>query len=138
MTFTSIFLPTWITYSVSTDSGPLTKTIGLHRSCYTLDGITTCHHFPQKDDCHTSDRYFCSMWRSVGFMMSFTAAIELATLIAYAVVIAGGRAKRETGWKILAFLLMLVGSLQCACMSLVVSLVLSKILSPFPIWTQKR
>ena len=71
-------------------------------------------------------------------MMSFTAAIELATLIAYAVVIVGGRAKRETGWKILAFLLMLVGSLQCACMSLVVSLVLSKILSPFPIWTQKR
>ena len=53
-------------------------------------------------------------------MMSFTAVIELATVIAYSVVIAGGRAKRETGWKIVAFLLMLVGVLQCACMSLVV------------------
>jgi len=72
--------------------------------------------------------------------MSFTAAIELATLIAYAVVIAGGRAKRETGWKILAFLLMVVGILQCACMSLVVCFAFSLSLSPchFLPWASAR
>ncbi|KAG9241887.1 hypothetical protein BJ878DRAFT_427101 [Calycina marina] len=119
MTITSILLPSWISYRVFTPGGSLTKTIGLHRSCYTVDGTTKCHSFPQDDDCHTSDRYFCSIWRSVGFMMSFTAVVELVTLVAYMVIIGGGRAKREGGWKILAFLLFLVGMLQCAAMSLV-------------------
>jgi len=58
------------------------------------------------------------MWRSVGFMMSFTAVMELATLVAYVVMIAGGREKREKGWKVLVFMLVLVGVLQCACMSI--------------------
>jgi hypothetical protein len=60
------------------------------------------------------------MWRSVGFMMSFAAVLELVTLVAYFVVIGGGKQKRETGWKVLAFLLVVVGVLQCASMAIVV------------------
>ena len=53
-------------------------------------------------------------------MMSFAAVLELATLVAYLVVLIGGKQKRETGWKVLAFLLVVVGVLQCASMAIVV------------------
>jgi len=118
MTMASIFIPDWITWTVDTsDGGHFTKTIGLHSSCSSTTG--TCIHFPQREDCSGTDRYFCSMWRSVGFMMSFAAVLELATLVAYVVVILGGKQKRETGWRILAFMLMLVGVVQCASMAIV-------------------
>jgi len=118
MTMASIFIPDWITWTVdNSDGGHFTKTIGLHRSCSSTTG--TCVHYPQREDCFGTDRYFCSMWRSVGFMMSFAAVLELATLVAYVVVILGGKQKRETGWRILAFMLMLVGVVQCASMAIV-------------------
>jgi hypothetical protein len=60
------------------------------------------------------------MWRSVGFMMSFAAVLELVTIVAYLMVIAGGKQKRETGWRVLAFLLVLVGVVQCGAMAIVV------------------
>jgi hypothetical protein len=60
------------------------------------------------------------MWRSVGFMMSFAAVLELATIVAYLMVIAGGKQKREIGWRVLAFLLVLVGVVQCGAMAIVV------------------
>lgn len=121
MTFAAIFIPDWITYDITTQiGGHVTKTIGLHRSC-TKDGLTnTCEHFPQQQDCAGPDRYFCSMWRSVGFLMSFAAVLELVTIVAYSVVIMGGKQKRETGWKVLSFMLMLVGIVQCASMAIVV------------------
>jgi len=53
-------------------------------------------------------------------MMSFAAVLELATLVAFVVVLVGGKQKREGGWKVLAFLLGVVGLLQCACMAIVV------------------
>lgn len=53
-------------------------------------------------------------------MMSFAAVIELATLVAYVVVLAGGKQKREIGWRVLSFLLIIVGALQCASMAIVV------------------
>jgi len=56
----------------------------------------------------------------VGFMMSFTAVLELATLVAYIVVILGGKQKREAGWKMLASMLLLIGAVQCASMAIVV------------------
>ena len=62
------------------------------------------------------------MWRSVGFLMSFTIVIEGMTLIAYLVILAGGVQKRATGWKILSGMLMLVGAVQLACMSIMVKL----------------
>jgi hypothetical protein len=60
------------------------------------------------------------MWRSVGFMMSFTAVLELATLVAYVVVILGGKQKREGGWRVLASMLLLIGLVQCTSMDIVV------------------
>ena len=53
-------------------------------------------------------------------MMSFTAVLELATLVAYIVVILGGKQKREGGWKVLASMLLLIGVVQCASMAIVV------------------
>ena len=53
-------------------------------------------------------------------MMSFAAMLELATLVAYVVVILGGKQKREGGWKVLATMLLLVGVVQCASMAIVV------------------
>lgn len=123
MTIASIVVPDWITWDVeSVSGGHVTKTIGLHRSCTTgaLSTSKSCQHFPQYEDCHGTDRYFCSMWRSVGFLMSFAAVLELATCIAYLVVIAGGKQKREAGWRVLSFLLLLVGVVQCASMAIVV------------------
>ncbi|KAH8786139.1 hypothetical protein BGZ57DRAFT_882268 [Hyaloscypha finlandica] len=118
MTLAAIFIPDWITWTVDTaDGGHFTKTIGLHRSCSSTTGH--CIHYPQQEDCSGSDRYFCSMWRSVGFMMSLTAVLELATLVAYIVVILGGKQKREAGWKVLASLLLLIGVVQCASMAIV-------------------
>ncbi|KAG0651877.1 hypothetical protein D0Z07_1072 [Hyphodiscus hymeniophilus] len=117
MTLASIFIPNWISWDADGSTGHFQKTIGLHRSCTSVGG--QCHHFPQYEDCHGPDRYFCSMWRSVGFMMSFAAVLELATIVAYCVVILGGKQKRETGWKVLTFMLMLVGIIQCAAMAIV-------------------
>jgi len=120
MTFAAIFIPDWITWDVTTAQGEhVTRTIGLHQSCTTRELQSECNHFPQYEDCHGTDRYFCSMWRSVGFMMSFAAVFELVTILAYCVVILGGKQKRETGWKVLGFMLMLVGIVQCASMAIV-------------------
>jgi hypothetical protein len=60
------------------------------------------------------------MWRSVGFMMSFAAVLELVTLVTYLVLIFGGKQRRETGWRVLVFLLVLVGILQVSSMAIVV------------------
>lgn len=51
--------------------------------------------------------------------MSFAAVLELVTLVTFLVVVLGGKQKRETGWKVLAFMLMLVGVIQCAAMAIV-------------------
>lgn len=59
------------------------------------------------------------MWRSVGFLMSFSVVMEGMTLIAFMVMIAGGKQKRESGWKILTGFLILVGLIQCASMALI-------------------
>lgn len=53
--------------------------------------------------------------------MSVGAIMELSTIVAFVVILAGGKQKREGGWHILTFLLILVGLLQCAGMSIVVS-----------------
>ena len=62
------------------------------------------------------------MWRSVGFLMSFAVVIEGMTLIAYIVILAGGKQKRETGWRILAGLHAIVAALQAAAMAIIVSI----------------
>ena len=61
------------------------------------------------------------MWRTVGFLMNFSVVFELATLVAFAVVLLGGRDKREGGWKMLVGLLGLIAVTQVASMAIVVS-----------------
>jgi hypothetical protein len=120
MTLASIFIPNWIGWEVESPSGKFTKTLGLHRSCSSVD--STCRYFPQDEDCHVDDPHFCSMWRSVAFMMSAAALFELVTLVTFFMLITGGKQKRERGWRVLSFLLVLVGILQCASMAIVVCL----------------
>ncbi|RDL37518.1 Uncharacterized protein BP5553_04951 [Venustampulla echinocandica] len=118
LTISAIFVPEWINYDTpSSTGGRVTKTMGLHRSCSSIDH--TCHPALQYNDCKVEDRYFCSMWRSAGFIMSFAAVLEMATIVAYVMVLSGGKQKRETGWKLLTFLLVLVGLLQCTAMAIV-------------------
>ena len=62
------------------------------------------------------------MWRSVGFLMSFAIVLEGMTFIAYLVILAGGKQKRESGWKVLSGLHFIVGALQLAGMAIIVSL----------------
>ncbi|MCJ1226212.1 hypothetical protein MMC12_002861 [Toensbergia leucococca] len=117
LTLTSIIIPRWISWDNETPSGgTIHYTYGLHRRCSSLD--KTCESFPQFEDCR-DDRYFCSMWRTVGFLMSFAVVMEGMTLIAWLVILAGGKQKRETGWKILSLLLLVVGLIQCAGMSMI-------------------
>lgn len=53
--------------------------------------------------------------------MSFAMVIQGMTLITYLIILAGGKQKRETGWKILTLFLMMIGLVQCAAMAMVVS-----------------
>lgn len=55
-------------------------------------------------------------------MMNFAAVLELVTIVAYIVILAGGKQKRQNGWKLLAALLVLTGAVQCAAMAIVVGL----------------
>ena len=52
--------------------------------------------------------------------MSFAVVIEGMILIAFVVILGGGKQKREAGWKILSGLLLLVGLIQCTGMALMV------------------
>ncbi|CAD0094209.1 unnamed protein product [Aureobasidium vineae] len=125
LTFTSMALPDWISYTspVSTSPNPAHPTTpihvsyGLHRRCSSL--TSNCTPFPAPEDCHGEDRYFCSMWRSVGFLMNFSVVLELATLVAFAVVLLGGRGNRDNGWKMCVGLLAVVVSVQVAAMGIV-------------------
>lgn len=118
LTFTSIYTPNWLTWDVTTRGGThVTKTIGLQRSCSSVTGL--CQSFSQDNECTGDDRYFCTMWRSAGFLVSLAAVLDLVTLIAFAMTILGGREKRQSGWPVLCGLLFLVAGAQCAPMAIV-------------------
>ena len=55
--------------------------------------------------------------------MSFAIVIEGMTLIVYIIILAGGKQKRESGWKVLAGLHVIVAALQVAAMAIIVSLI---------------
>ncbi|CAO1603006.1 hypothetical protein XANCAGTX0491_006600 [Xanthoria calcicola] len=117
LTLASIVKPRWISWDSETPGGQhIHYTYGLHHRCSSLTG--TCDYFPRTQDCH-NDRYFCSMWRSVGFLMSFAVVIEGMTLIAFIVVLVGGKQKREQGWTVVSGLLLLAGLIQCAGMAII-------------------
>ncbi|KAF4973815.1 hypothetical protein FSARC_8 [Fusarium sarcochroum] len=93
------------------------KHIGLHKSCSTLDD-PYCRAFPPKELCE-GERYFCSMWRTVGFLASFTTLLCLAGLVTFIVIMSGGKYKRESGWPFAAAMLTLVSVVEFAAISIV-------------------
>lgn len=118
-TIASIALPNWISYSSPTDgSDPIRVTYGLHKRCSSITG--KCTPFPEYEDCHGDDRWFCSIWRSTGFFMNFSIVLQLACVIAYLTVLVGGRSSREAGWKMVAGLLSTVALGEIISMAMVV------------------
>jgi len=115
MTVASIVLPRWIKWDNGTDTTPH-FTYGLHQRCSSVTG--GCEPYPEFSDCER-DPSFCSMWRSVGFLMSFTVLIELATVVAYIIIIFGGKQMRDYGWKVIISLLAIITLVQCAGMAIV-------------------
>jgi formate hydrogenlyase subunit 3/multisubunit Na+/H+ antiporter MnhD subunit len=61
------------------------------------------------------------MWRSVGFLMSFAVVIEGMTVAAFAVLLAGGKQRREAGWGALCVLALISAVVQAISMALMVS-----------------
>ena len=95
---------------------------GLHERCSSLTG--KCEYWPAEEHCvGDDDRYVCSLWRSVGFLMSFAVVIEGVTLIAFVVMLLGGKQKRVAGWKVLSTLLFLVAVIEISGMSIIVRFV---------------
>lgn len=60
------------------------------------------------------------MWRSVGFLMSFAVVLEGIAIVAYIVILSGGKQLRESGWGILSLIIMLSAAVQAASTALVV------------------
>ena len=132
MTIASIIVPNWISYDTTTNTGKnLHYTYGLHRRCSNTNqppeasihiaSALQCQSYPRYSDCQGEDRYFCSMWRSVGFLMSFAVVIEGMTIAAFAILLAGGKQRRESGWGALAILTALAAFVQAIGMALMVS-----------------
>lgn len=53
-------------------------------------------------------------------MLSFATIVELATLVSFIVVMAGGKFKREDGWKLVAGLLLADAAVEFTGMGIVV------------------
>ncbi|KAI1171499.1 hypothetical protein F4777DRAFT_51134 [Nemania sp. FL0916] len=118
LTLVSLLTTHWVTYSVTASTGStFSKRIGLHTSCSTV-AHPSCRPFPSEDDCR-DDKTFCSLWRSSGFLLSFATVVELATLVSFLVVIAGGKYKREGGWKLIGSFLLADAVVEFASMGIV-------------------
>nr|POF01343.1 hypothetical protein CFP56_21291 [Quercus suber] len=118
LTIAAIALPNWVSYRAPIDGrSSIGVSYGLHKRCSSITG--QCTPFPQPEDCHGEDRFFCSMWRSTGFLMNFSLVMEVVCALAYVTVLVGGRSAREGGWKMVAGLLGLVAVGQLVAMALV-------------------
>ncbi|KAL1968176.1 hypothetical protein VTN77DRAFT_2011 [Rasamsonia byssochlamydoides] len=115
LTLASINVPKWVSYH--SEKPQFHYSYGLHRRCSSL--TDTCDPFPQYEDCQGEDRYFCSMWRSIGFLMSFAVVLEGIALVAYLVILSGGKQLRESGWGVLSVVIALSVAVQAASMGLV-------------------
>ena len=128
MTIAAIIVPNWISFDNTTNQGTqLHYTYGLHRRCSNTSPSSplvaqglNCVQFPRDSDCHGDNRYFCSMWRSVGFLMSFAVMMEGMTIAAFAILLAGGKQRREQGWGVMAILAALAALIQVAAMGIMV------------------
>ncbi|KAL1975085.1 hypothetical protein VTN31DRAFT_3477 [Thermomyces dupontii] len=115
LTLASIIIPKWVSYH--SDKPSFHYSYGLHRRCSSLTG--TCEPFPQYEDCHGDDRYFCSMWRSVGFLMSLAVVLEAIAIVAYLVILSGGKQLRESGWGVLSMIIVFSAAAQAGSMALI-------------------
>lgn len=117
----SIAMPNWVDYAVTTAKGDtVRKTIGLHRSCSTLDG-QHCTPYPTKALCEGESRYFCTMWRTTGWLASFAVVLGLAGFVSFGVTLGGGKFKRESGWPFVSGLIALFAAIELVIISIVVS-----------------
>jgi hypothetical protein len=126
MTIASIVTPKWISYTEITKSGnAVYDNIGLHRRCMSThpDG---CVPFPDEAGCEANS-HFCSLWKTTGFLMSLAAVMDLVTIVGFLVIVAGGKEKREMGWRLLCGMLGVVAALQFGAVAVAVSLGLSLI-----------
>jgi len=125
MTITSVVLPNWVSYHVRHKPGNGGKEIilddrfGLHQRCTNTLG---CFTFPEEHRCEGSERSLCTMWRTTGFLMSLAVVVDLASLVGFWVIMAGGKVKRERGWKILGVMMIGAGVIQFFAMAVVVSI----------------
>lgn len=115
LTLSSIIIPKWVSYS--SEKPTYHYSYGLHQRCSSL--TDTCESFPQREDCHGDGRYFCSMWRSVGFLMSFAVVLQGISIVTYIVILSGGKRLRENGWGLLSLLIVMSALMQAASMSIV-------------------
>lgn len=123
MVIASLEMPNWVSYSVTASTGiTYWKSLGLQKSCSSIDFGSgsgySCQKFPTEQLCQ-QDRRFCSMWRSVGFLELLAVILHLVVIVSFLVVMAGGRAKREGGWKLLSGLLLAVSVFEFAGMAIV-------------------
>ena len=129
LTLASIIVPEWISFEDETNHGTyIHSTYGLHRKCSNTENVLSttslhCRPFPNDHDhdCSGENRYFCSMWRSVGFLMSFAVVIEGMTIAAFVILIVGGKQRREQGWGVMALLAVISALVQACAMALIVS-----------------
>jgi hypothetical protein len=61
------------------------------------------------------------MWRSIGFLMSLAVVFEGIAIVAYLVILSGGKQLRESGWAILSLIIVMSAATQASSMALVVS-----------------
>ncbi|KAI9925563.1 hypothetical protein AWENTII_012781 [Aspergillus wentii] len=115
LTISSIVIPKWVSYE--SEKPGFNYSYGLHRRCSSL--TNTCESFPEQSECHGEDRYFCSMWRTVGFLMSFAVVLQGMGVVAYIVVLSGGKRLRESGWKGVSLMIVLSAIVQASSMAIV-------------------
>jgi hypothetical protein len=131
MTIAAMVMPRWVTYSVTTDTGDslvsrvdsLVSYIGLYQRCTTMTATgntTKCIPFSEAYQCSGTGSAHCAMWRSAGFLMSLAVVVELAAAVGFVVVLAGGKARRETRWRLLGWLVGVVAGLEFGALGLVV------------------
>jgi hypothetical protein len=60
------------------------------------------------------------MWRSVGFLMTFAVVLMSLGIVAYVIILSGGKKLRETGWGVLSTIIILSVAVQVASMALIV------------------
>lgn len=121
MIIASIWMPHWVIYTVTTAKGDqIDKHLGLFRSCSSLDD-PSCKQFPYQQLCGEDERYFCSMWRTTGFLAMFSLVLCLSGFVTFVLMLSGGKYRREKGWPIISGLLMVISIVEFAMISIVVS-----------------